>query len=133
MGTIDIFIRGYVFTKEDLDDIYAQEVYEDMSLVEDLTEMSLGQLQEDLDHYLYPKKEKEEKKESDIFDSIGRGLGDMGKQLSGVRKKLRIPSFEKKAGTFEEKKVLEEAQKGVIGSCNLLYDIFKKSHRMVTW
>ncbi|MBT4373623.1 hypothetical protein HOD25_03025 [archaeon] len=130
MGTIDVWFRAYVFTQEDLDDLYAQEVYEDMALVEELTEFSLKQLQEDLDTYIYPKKE-EKKKDDDFFASLGKGFKDLGKFGDVLGK---VAGFsKKKAGKYEEKKVSNEVENLVKSRCFTLYEIFKKAHRMITW
>ncbi len=131
MGTIDVFFRAYVFDQADLDDIYAQEVYENMAMVEELTEFSLEKLQADLDEYIYPEKKKEGEKEEDFFVSLKKGfkgLGEFGNILGSF-----VPGSEKKAGSFEEKKVLSEAQSVAKSRCFTLYDVFKKAHRMMTW
>lgn len=131
MGTIDVWMRAYVFTEEDLKDIYAQEVYEDMALVEELTDMSLASLQEDLDTYIYPKKEEEKKKDVDLFASFTKGVKDLGKFGTALNK---IAGFsKKKAGKYEQSKVYGEAQSKAKSSCFTLYDVFKKAHRMITW
>jgi hypothetical protein len=134
MGTVDVKFRAYVLNQEDLDDIYAMEVYEDMALVEELTDMSLGQLQEDLEHYIYPKEEKKKvEKEDDIFTQIFKRINGISKSFDKFGKKFKLPGGVKKAGKYEEGKVKKEAQKAALASCNTLYTVFKKSHRMVTW
>tara|TARA_Y100000310_G_scaffold250697_1_gene257020 strand:- start:660 stop:2192 length:1533 start_codon:yes stop_codon:yes gene_type:complete len=126
MGTIDVWFRAYVFDDKDLDDIYSQEVYENMALVEELTDFSLERLQDDLDTYLYPEKKKEEKikEKEDIFAGLKEGFKSLGNIL---------PSGEKTAGNFEHKRVKKEAQIKAKSSCFTLYDVFKKAHRMITW
>ncbi len=135
MGTVDVKFKAYVLDQADLGDIYAMEVYEDMALVEELTEMSLGQLQEDLEHYIYPKEEekKKEEKGDDIFTQFFKGIGNMNKSLDKFGKKLKLPGGSKKASKYQEDKVKKEAQSSALGMCNTFYTVFKKSHRMVTW
>ncbi len=131
MGTIDVFFRAYVFNQDYLDDIYAQEVYENMAMVEELTEFSLEKLQDDLDEYIYPEKKEKKEESEDFFVALKRGfkgLGEFGNAFSKI-----IPTSEKKAGKFEEKKVKGEAESVARARCFTLYDIFKKAHRMITW
>ncbi len=134
-GVIDIFFRAYAMTKEDITDIEKHEVFQDMDLVENLTEVSLKNLQDDIDHFLDGgnNSEKEIKvKQPGIFESLGSGFGDIGKALGSGTKALF--GFEvKSAGKYREKEVMKATQSAAAGNCILLYDIFKKAHRMITW
>jgi hypothetical protein len=131
MGTIDVWFRAYVFNKEDLDDIYTQEVYENMALVEELTEFSLESLQEDLDEYIYPRDKKEKENDEDFFVALKRGFKGLS-EFGNVFGKI-LPTSEKKAGKFEKGKVKSKAQGVALSRCFTLYDVFKKAHRMITW
>ena len=126
MGTIDVWIRGYIFDEQDLEDIYSQEVYENMALVEELTDFSLKNLEEDLDTYIYPEKKKEEEKEEkeSVFDSLKDGFKTLGELFPGGKKK---------ASKYQENKYYEEVKKTTINMSYALYDVFKKAHRMITW
>ena len=126
MGTIDVWIRGYIFDEQDLEDIYSQEVYENMALVEELTDFSLKNLEEDLDTYIYPEKKKEEEKEEkeSVFDSLKDGFKTLGELFPGGKKK---------ASKYHENKYYEEVKKTTINMSYALYDVFKKAHRMITW
>lgn len=132
LGVIDIFFRSYVLTDEDIKDIEAYEVYEDMSIIEELTDKSLASLQISLDEYLEDKKvtKKEEKKKSKGLDLPNpfAGLKDLFSPLGtlfGTSKKEATPYHIK----LLEKKVDQKS----IEICNTMYSVFKKSHRMVAW
>jgi hypothetical protein len=134
MGTVEVWFRAYCFTDKDLEDVYAQEVYEDMALVEELTNMSLGRLQEDLDEYLYHEKKEEKKEEgADMFSAISEGFSGIGKTMKKFKLDKLIPQSEKKAGKFEEAQVKKAAKSKAKDSCYALYMTFKKAHRMTTW
>jgi len=134
LGTVEAIFRAYVMSDEDLNDIYAMEVYEDMSLVEELTDMSLTQLQEDLEKYAYPKEGKKKKEvEENVFTGFGKSLKRFNDSFKGISKKLKLPGEKKKASAYIEDRVRKEAQSAALSTCNVLYTVFKKSHRMATW
>ena len=110
-------------------------MFQDMGLVENLTEVSLKNLQEDIDHFLDSGKDTEQEikvKQSGIFESLGSGFGDLGKAFGSGTKAL-FGLEVKSAGKYREKEVMKATQSAAAGNCILLYDIFKKAHRMITW
>ncbi len=124
LGTVDVYITAYAMTEKQIEKIEKEEVFEDMSLVEHLTDVSLKDLQEDIDKYLGEEKDekKEEKKKSSLNPL---------KSISGIFKPVRI--FKKKAGKYEIKKVLDATNNASKQNCLIAYDVFKKAHRMMTW
>jgi len=135
MGTVEVCFKAFVFDDRDLEDIYAQEVYEDMALVEELTETSLNDLQEDIERYIYPDEKKEEEDNGqDLFSGILGGFSSLKKVSKFPSKIMKLgPSGKRNAGSYEKKKVVQEAGDSARDSCYVLYDVFKKSHGMVTW
>ncbi len=130
MGVVDIWFRAYSFTDKDIKDIQQLEVYEDMDLVEELTETSLKDLQADIDHYLEPEKKQEEQptKQNNLeFPNPLKGLKELfapvGDYLMG----------KKEASPYHIEKIQKEAKNTARDRLITLYDIFKKSHRMLTW
>lgn len=131
LGVIDIFFRAYILSDDDIKDIEANEIYEDMEIIEELTDKSMVALQEDLDKYLDEKKEsKQEKKKSkglDLPNPIA-GLKEIFSPLGTFFGAGKKPAAQYHIDLLETK-VDEKATE----ICNTMYSVFKKSHRMVTW
>ena len=131
-GVIDVYFRAYAMTGEDIEDIERHETFQDMELVEQLTEVSLKELEEDIDHYLDVEKEEKPVKQKGIVKSLVGGFGDLNKSI-GSGFGLLLGTSIKDAGRFRKKIVFNEAKSSASGNCILAYDIFKKAHRMMTW
>ena len=155
-GQADIYLKPYVLSKEELDIIGAQELYEDMDLVESLTNVSLKELQSDLDKYLKP-----EPKEGDVIyikvqdengetKYIRKPMSKKKKEASfdwplkdfGKKAKDRIKPFKilirdilglKETEGYAVGKIKEEATLKALSFANTSYDVYKKTHGMVTW
>ncbi|MFA5175994.1 MAG: hypothetical protein WC413_01900 [Candidatus Nanoarchaeia archaeon] len=145
-GRTDINFKGYVLDEDEVEAIEKQELYEDMQLVRNLTEISLEALQKDLDHFLKEiddqrRKESEKPKKEKLklespFGNLGGGFKEMFspfknvseqvKDLIGISKKGHISSF--KLG--EIKKFAQEEARD---TCWNAYDKYKKAHGMITW
>ncbi|MBS3172700.1 hypothetical protein J4438_03955 [Candidatus Woesearchaeota archaeon] len=132
LGVIDIFFRAYVLTDEDIKDIESYEVYEDMSLIEELTDNSLASLQLDLDTYIDEKKEtkKEEKSKSKGFDLPNpfAGLKELFSPLGTL-----FGTSQKEATPYHLKLLESKVNTKAIDTCNTMYSVFKKAHRMIAW
>ncbi|MBT4334425.1 hypothetical protein HOD61_01260 [archaeon] len=130
-GVVDIKFNGYAMTDQDINDIEAHETFQDMELVESLTEFSLKELQDDIEDYLEIKKEDEpeKKKEKNILMSLAGGFSDIGKSLGAGF----LSNGERDPGKFRIKLVKKAAQSAALDTCVLTYDVFKKAHRMTTW
>jgi len=132
VGVIEILFRAYALTEEDIKDIEQLEVFEDMALVEHLTDVSLKDMQADIDHYLEgDKKEEPPKKKTSIPNPL-KGL----QELFSPFKKLNLPSvpgLDKQAKKYQINNVQEAAKDKAKTSCLVLYEVFKKSHGMMAW
>ena len=128
LGVIDIIFRAYSLTGEDISDIEKWEVFEDMDIVEHLTESSLKDLQADIDHYLKGDKEKEDKKvkKKSSIPNPFKGLKELFSPLGSLIET-------KKATSYQKGLVIGEVKSDAMANCQILYSVFKKSHRMVTW
>jgi len=124
LGTVDIYLTAYTMTEKQIEKIEKEEVFEDMSLVEHLTDVSLKDLQEDIDKYLGEEEDKKEEKKKKTFPNPLKGISELFKP---------VKIFKKKAGKYEVKKVLEAANSASKQNCLIAYDVFKKAHRMMTW
>lgn len=129
-GTISMTMRPYVFSDADLKDLEMHELYQDMEVVEHLTEVSLKELQEDIDHFLNPPQEKKKKPMFEMpFGSVFRGFKEMIGPI-GTGAKGFVPKSEK---GYKVNKIRAAAGEAALTSCLVLYDVFKKAHKMVTW
>ena len=128
LGVIDIIFRAYALTGEDILDIEKAEVFEDMDLVDQLTEVSLKAMQADIDHYLEGDKEEEKKKSQ--FPNPIKGAQELFSPL----KKIKIPVFSPKgASSYQMGQVLSKAKSDSLKNLLLIHNVFKKSHGMFTW
>jgi len=130
-GLSEITFTPYVFSDDELKALEQEEFYEDLKLVEELTNQSLGELQKDLEELFKEEEKKEpEKKKKELiikspFGNLGKGFKEA---LSPVKHMLKFGEH-----SYEVKKVKEKAQETAINSCFVLYDVYKKAHGMLSW
>ncbi len=126
LGVIDIFFRAFGLSESDILDIEKLEVFEDMELIETLTESSLKDMQADIDYYVQGKEPKEKKEEKKPTPNPLKGLSELFSPISSL-------FSEKQANSTQKSLVIKAAKTEAMNSCLTLYDVFKKSHRMMTW
>ena len=129
-GRADIYFRAYALTDEDMNILEEAEIYEDMDLIQNLTEVSLKELEKDLDEIFEEEKKEEKKKKEASFTSPFKGVGQGFKDIFGVSGKSFKFSIKEDYVTSEMKKAAEEKAKDM---CFILYDVYKKAHGMITW
>lgn len=132
-GKTQINFRVYVLTDKELDDINKLKIEEDLELIEGMTEVSLKEIQEDIEHFL-GKPEEPEKKEKvkylGPFSGITQGFKQSIKPIGNV---FNIFRFKSSNNSFREKKIREFALEDAKSKCYLIYDLYKKSHGMLSW
>src|SRR3989344_536685 len=104
-----------------------------MELVRNLMDISLVDLQDDLDHFLKePEKEQKVRKEFKMpFGNIGKGFSEAIEPFKGVFETL-FPK--KKIGEgFVVGELRKYAEENAKSQCYIAYDVYKKSHGMATW
>lgn len=126
LGVIDIFFRAFGLSESEILDIEKLEVFEDMELIENLTESSLKDMQADIDYYVQGKEAKEKKEGKKSTPNPLKGLGELFSPIKSL-------FAEKEANSTQKKLVVKAAKTEAMNSCLTLYDVFKKSHRMITW
>lgn len=138
LGKLTIEFEGYTFTPEEYKKLEKAEEYEAMKFIEGLTSESLVAMREDLEKYLgeldLDKKKEEEKKKKKaplldtIFSSISaiKGAGSEGFSVE------RLLKFGFDQGLLEQraKKIAIEQN---IRNIFDLYDVFKKSNRLLSF
>jgi hypothetical protein len=138
-GRTDMIFKGFVFDENELKLIEEQEVMEDFELLENLTNVSLTELQEDLDKYLRKPEVKEEKKASviqtlgetfGVFKNVKKGFEDVFGPLKGIRKEFYL---KKEGSSFVIKEIKKSAEEEAKKISYIAYDVYKKAHGMVTW
>lgn len=133
-GRADIYIKGYSVDSEELEIIKEQELHEDAELVDNLTNVSLKELEEDINEIMKePEKEDEEKeKEKKIvkktvkesYEDIKDDIKDFFEPFKGI---IRTPT------NYVEDEIRKFAKEKAEGSAFTLYDIYKKAHGMLSW
>ncbi len=145
-GTTAITFKAYAFSDEELQEIEKQELYEDMDIVENLTDVSLKELQEELDFYLKDKdKEQQQQKEAEKlkkknkrkemlkspFGRLPEGFRDMVDPIGKAVK--NFPLFSGGAKGYASSLVLDKAKETALKSIIVMYDVYKKAHGMLSW
>jgi hypothetical protein len=139
-GRTDITFKGYALNDQELKVLRKRleesDINESLKLVENATQSSLSEIQEDIDHYLKgiedKKEEDEDKKEEDI-NPFAALLG-FGKK-SGSKKdksKDKKESDEIKPDNYAEKMIRELAERNCKENAYKVYDTYKKSHGMAS-
>jgi hypothetical protein len=126
LGVIDIFFRAFGLSESDILDIEKLEVFEDMELIENLTESSLKDMQADIDYYVQGKEPEIKKIKKEKLPNPFAGLKELLSPFNTL-------FAEKEANLTQKKLVIKTAKSEAMDSCQLLYDVFKKTHRMMTW
>ena len=135
-GRTELNFRAYSFSEKELEEINKLQVEEDLELIEGMTDVSLKEIQEDIEHYLgKPEKEEEKKKEKIKFPSPFSGITEGFKQalkpLSYAAKIFKFkPALDK---GFKEEQIKGAAKKQAEALLYVLYDVYKKSHGMVVY
>ncbi|UZE94226.1 MAG: hypothetical protein IB618_01485 [Candidatus Pacearchaeota archaeon] len=116
-GRAEVNFKAYALNEDELkvlDKELDKEDFKDaLSLVETVTEQSLSQVIEDLEHFT-EKKEKEEKKKKEK-----------------EKKELEIGKIKK--DNFEESIIRKFAERTASALCYKIYDVYKKSHGMASF
>lgn len=134
-GKTEVVFKGYAFDDIDMKAIDDQELYDDIKLVEEWVGTSLETIEKEAMHFYEDKEEdKEEKKQKkekffsgydNPFKGIFSGFGDVFKPMRDVIKSTPpeqlISADIKKA-----------ADKKAEDTCELIYNIYKKAHGMLS-
>jgi hypothetical protein len=127
-GRAEVKFKAYALNSDELELLNKELEKEDFSdalkLVEAVTEESLKQITEDIEHFLG--KEKEEKKETSFF-----GFAAPKKMEEEKKKPLEIGKLKK--DSFEESILRTYAEQQAASLCFKIYDIYKKSHGMASF
>jgi sulfur carrier protein ThiS len=114
-GRAEVSLKSYSLNQDELDvlddELEKNDLALALNLVEETTENSLGQLQEDIEHFVENQEEKKKKEKEKSKYEIGK-----------------IPKDK-----FEESVIRKLAERGAAKSCFKLYDIFKKAHGMASF
>jgi len=132
-GRVEVSFKAFALSEDELnvlaEEMKKQDFQDALKLVEITTEESLKQLTEDLDHFLEEKKEEKEKKQKDFFEAL---FGKPAKEKKKEKKKAKkVKDLQK--DTFEESIIRMYAEQVAASSCFKIYDVYKKSHGMVSF
>ena len=123
VGKLNIEFIGYALTPEEYNSLKKQEEYEAMRFIEGLTTQSLGAMREELEKYLDELDIEEKKEQGKSFVPI---LDRFTKSKSSTGGILSFLSSQK----ILERKVKQLTMLDTADKLFLIYDIFKKAHRL---
>ncbi len=139
IGRADIEFSAYVLNNEELEAFNKTMEKDDLdsgiSLVQGVTDESLGQLKQDIDYFINDEDKKEEKsKDKSDNDDVNPFLAIFGyynKKEEKSEKKQEKKEIKKiKGDSYYEEYVRELAASEAVGTMFTLFDIYKKSHGM---
>ncbi len=138
-GRVEMDFKSYVLNEGEINmlkqRIEDKDVKESLKLVKGVTEDSLGQIKEDIDHFLEGNHEEEEGDNEKGVNPFSALLGLHNKK---PKKKDKgddedVKKIEDvKKDSYEEKIVREYAKVDAKDSCFSVYDKYKKAHGMMT-
>lgn len=139
-GRVEITFDSYALNSDELELFNKlrekQELREGLSFVQEETDKSLAQLEEDIDHFLKEKKpEKKEKKKEDDLNPFSALFSIFSGDLfsTGKKEKKKIESNKDIAkDNYVEGYARKEASDGAKSFLYTTYDIYKKSHGMAS-
>lgn len=131
-GSTEMTFTPYVFTDDEIEELEKQELWDDMDIVENLTNVSLKELQTDLDDLLKEEK-KEEKKKKKSGSTLGNPLKGFKEAMHPIKDLLNSLSSASSGGGYAFSKVKDKAKSTALKQCLAIYDVYKKAHGMVTW
>ncbi|MAG47228.1 hypothetical protein CL617_01365 [archaeon] len=142
-GNSKIWFEAYTLTDEQINKYKKQKDDEDMELIASVYE-SMDSLKEDLKKYLEEEGEKwhseDEKKEEEKKNSLLSFFPDMYDNFSSIFKGFKeifTPNIksetQKQQAHWKFKDEEAEAKSNAEIGLWILYDVFKKAHRMFTW
>ncbi len=148
-GKTEIIFKSYSFDDEELKLVEEQELYEDLGLIEQLTNVSLKALEEDIEYFLNPPAKCPEcgielkknicpkcgygkKKEPMInpFKDVIDGFKSIIKPMKDMTDYI-LPK--KTKDSFAMKEIKKASETKARGLCYTAYDVYKKAHGMITW
>lgn len=134
IGRVDIEFSAYVLNEEELKAFDKAMEDDDLdsgiSLVQGITDESLGQLKEDIDYFINDKDEKEPKSKSSEGD-VNPFLALFGYYNKKEEKKEKKKDTKKiKKDSYYEEYVRELAASESIGAMFTLFNVYKKAHGM---
>lgn len=121
------------------DKLQKSDVAEALKLVQDTTEGSLSQLQEDIDNYLSKKEEQEEKENKDeeninpFTALLGLDKEQSKQKKSGKDEKDKLEEIKKRgieSDSHNESVVRKMAEMQAAETCFSIFNIYKKTHDM---
>jgi len=134
-GRAEITFRGYALNDDELkmmeQKLNESDLSDALKLVSGVTDESLAQLKDDIDHFLESEnKEEKAKKEEDPFSAFLNLFKSDGKKKESEKKDEKITEVEK--DSYIEELLRKIATKKAKESCFAVFDVFKKGHDMAS-
>lgn len=127
-GKAEITFQSFALNDEELKlfkkEIERSSMEETLKFIKTITEDSIKQILEDIEHFLGKEEPKEEKKKKNIFSIL------FGESKKEEKKKETTSAKDIKEDNFDEKLLRTIAETQAAQSLFLIYDVYKKSHGM---
>ena len=139
IGRSEITFRAYALNDDELNkldkEIKKSDLGDALSLIEGMTTESLETLKEDINYFLKEQEKKEEEKPKDESNPFAALIGRYDKKEEGKKenKKTDEEIKIKPDNWIEKEHIRKVAAKGAEETCFKLFDIYKKSHGMVSF
>ncbi|MEK6885473.1 MAG: hypothetical protein AABX17_00745 [Nanoarchaeota archaeon] len=147
-GKSDVTFTGYALNSDEIDELTKRleesDINQAMKLVEDATQTSLKEIQEDIDYFLKDEDErKKEEKEKDNKEENKEDINPFAAIISWdsikdmfkfaqEKKEKRKTGAEIKPDNYAESVVRKHALAGAMKFAFTVYDVYKKAHGMAS-
>ncbi len=132
-GRTDIEFKTYSLTDKEINILKEAELDEGLNLIEDMVGVPLDELRADIEHFLKDEKKEDEKVKkrkieyTNPLTSLYHGFKDITEPLKSISyKKIKLEPF--KSLDLRDKAASTAKKK-----CFVLYDVYKKTHGMLSW
>lgn len=129
-GRTDITINAYAADNVDLEAIESRELYEDLKLIDSYVGSTLSQLQEEIDKYT-KEEPKEEQRKQPRKPMIENPFGGLFSGLKEIYQPIKETFEKKKSYGFIHKELRGVTEKQAKATAYILYNVYKKAHRMI--
>lgn len=134
-GRATVNFKAYALNEQELamldKKLTEDSIEEGLKLIEGVTTESLGQIKEDIDHFLAGDEKKEEEKKGEDVNPFFALFGGYNKKPE-KKESIEIKIDKVKKDNYEESLLRALAEGGAKESCFSVFDIYKKAHGMAS-
>jgi hypothetical protein len=137
-GRVEVTFRAYALNDEEVkmlnQKLGESDVNDALKLISGMTDESLEQLRDDIEHFLEEEKQAESKPEPSGTNPFAALLGvGEGKESAAESSKKEVLITKIKKDSYAEGKIRKVAETSAIEICFKLFDVYKKAHGMASY